>query len=1318
MSTFYRPTRVRAIFYIAGTPLASLCISTLAWSAPPVVNLPDGPIASTSAHPNFMIDVSVEFPTVATAYPRSTYVPETEYVGYFDPKSCYVYPTGSSYANGKYDIANDTAKRFLPKSPASSNHSCKGAFSGNFMNWVASSAIDILRLTLSGGYRVVDQVGKTYVQRANLPVHDYAADPDWPLVTFSGTGIVKPSDVTPFSASTIYVTSCRNRVLFSDKLPTPLAALDDGTLCDAEPLSNPDKNLGEYLVQVEVCSTTEGPTRPDYCVNYSGNFKPEGLIQKNADKLHFGVMGYLLDSNPRRYGGMLRAPMKYVGRNAYDAGQNKSINPFPEWDSATGEFFPDPIGNPSVKLAKIAPGWIGSGVINALNTFGSNGIYKKYDPVGELLYESVRYLQGLQPTPEAVQNITTPMLDNFQAITKWVDPIIQDCQKTSIFLIADANTNFDFYIPGNTRTIGTKSDASIVMDVPRAIDNRSVPPLDVMAWTRKIGEIESVAHGVDSTTRSDLANLDMQYAGSAIDSFYPAGVAYWANVSELRPDRKQINAQTYVMDVDQGGDGSLEDTNTRIGKKPRSSQLYLAAKYGAFIPNTDQQVPHDPLDPFWPIPTASSQKSAYNCYSYLWDLNGNCNPDNFFLATDGRLAQLALRNVFAQQALSGDAVASVTASSAVVADGTTQYIYQGKFFPGSASGDLRRFPVTYTIKDGMAIGVPDGNTPTVVMKEPDWPGPSSSASKLSRKIVTLNAASTPVSSAVPFQWSNLTPAQQAMLNGSDMLGEDRLHYLRGSTNKEYSSTNLSGLFRARPKGFSGITNLLGDIINSSPVFVGAPSATVQGANYRAFFSTYQNRAKAVYVGANDGMLHAFSPDLSQEYFAYVPAMIIPGLIDLTSPTYGHRAYVDGAIAVAEAKVGNSWKTVLAATLGKGAQGVIALDVTDPANFSTTSGALWEFSDADDADMGNGFSAPTIAKILKQGTTPPVYEYYVVVTSGVNNYVADKAVGSAPGGALFLLRLDKAPGVPWTRNTNYFKYPIASADISLAAQSGLSAPGFVNGSDGALQLAYAGDLQGNLWRFAFPSNKALSTIVPFKLFTATDTSGLMQPITAPPSVVYAPDGGYVVLFGTGKYLEIADLTSTSQQSFYGIRDKPDSLIKVKDRTELAKRTLTGAATDAQLTLAGASVSYLDATTSKGWYVDFTSTGNASERSVAPAKLGFGQVFFNTLTPASCPNVSGGRSYAVGTLTGLAEGGKTGLLSNVGILSTPLAFITQPTVAESVTPNAVGRKVVAKTYSIVSFGTRGLAPSTPRTTKVSAGRLSWREVFNYQGLRNGK
>lgn len=102
--------------------------------------------------------------------------------------------------------------------------------------------------------------------------------------------------------------------------------------------------------------------------------------------------------------------------------------------------------------------------------------------------------------------------------------------------------------------------------------------------------------------------------------------------------------------------------------------------------------------------------------------------------------------------------------------------------------------------------------------------------------------------------------------------------------------------------------MLGDIINSNPLFVGAQDygrllgssglSSAEKSSYLSFrnSSAYLKRVDAVsptamiYVGANDGMLHGFLAKTGEEVFAYVPNEVYSNLSALTSPLYSHKYY--------------------------------------------------------------------------------------------------------------------------------------------------------------------------------------------------------------------------------------------------------------------------------------------------------------------------------------------------------------------------------------------------------------------------------------------
>lgn len=662
---------------------------------------------------------------------------------------------------------------------------------------------------------------------------------------------------------------------------------------------------------------------------------------------------------------------------------------------------------------------------------------------------------------------------------------------------------------------------------------------------------------------------------------------------------------------------------------------------------------------------------------------------------------------------------ALTVSGATISTGPITekipYFYEAAFNALTWTGSLKKYPLVLD-QHNTAI-----KRSTVVWDAADILTGDIKADE--RRIYTARNGSDQSLAIVPFMWHQLSAEQQELLNTSpitganDQLGENRLNYLRGQRNREVGQPG--GIFRPRRR-------LLGDIVNSSPVFSGLPSSGLQENGYQAFYNARKGRRPAIFIGANDGMLHAFDAINGEELFAYIPLPLFAKLAALTQSEYGHQSYVDGSITVAEARVGNQWRTVLAAGMGGGAQGVFALDVSDPENFDKGAGVLWRFTDVDDADIGNVFAAPTIAKFkvnVVKGI--PEYRYFAVVSNGLNNYVNDgdrKFNASAPG-ILFLLSLDKPKADKWTLGGNYFKFSLAAVDKKTA--NGLSEATAILAGDGAVSYVYAGDLQGNVWRFDFnglaPWPKALGSTSAKPVFTAIDDSGNRQPITQRPNVVYSP-GGYVVLFGTGKFLEMSDLVAKKfrTQTFYGFLDSPAEPAQTIIRSQLMKRTLTNKSfgDSGALAINGSDFKYgLAGTGIKGWYFDFIDSDHTGERSIRTAQVSDNNVYFTTTIPKSdACQAAAHRSYVVNTLSGLpTNSNSNGYLSGASMVSTPMLLPIVP--AEIGERDATGkRKVRKRTAELDTKSAATKTGGTPQAGSVieqvtTAGRLSWREIINW-------
>src|SRR6516165_6627149 len=193
-------------------------------------------------------------------------------------------------------------------------------------------------------------------------------------------------------------------------------------------------------------------------------------------------------------------------------------------------------------------------------------------------------------------------------------------------------------------------------------------------------------------------------------------------------------------------------------------------------------------------------------------------------------------------------------------------------------------------------------------------------------------------SGTPFEWNPaLAPAGVSATTGlgmalstfaPDTKGQDVLQFIRGSNALEQRN---GGPFRNR-------THKLGDIVFSAPLYVGTPSGLTQTADYFAFVTAHANRSPLVYVGANDGLLHAFDAATGAERFAYIPNGVFNNLVKLVNPFYNqqHQYFVNGSPRAADVQFAsdNSWHSVLVGTEGAGGNTVFALDVTAPDSLVT------------------------------------------------------------------------------------------------------------------------------------------------------------------------------------------------------------------------------------------------------------------------------------------------------------------------------------------------------------------------------------------------
>lgn len=452
------------------------------------------------------------------------------------------------------------------------------------------------------------------------------------------------------------------------------------------------------------------------------------------------------------------------------------------------------------------------------------------------------------------------------------------------------------------------------------------------------------------------------------------------------------------------------------------------------------------------------------------------------------------------------------------------------------------------------------------------------------------------------QWPALTAAQQA-----NVTPENLVNYLRGQKGFDENAGDVNKrVFRKRQA-------VLGDAVDSKPAFVGKPTFNYSDAGYAEFKATKAGRTKVVFMGANDGMLHAFDANTLQELWAYVPTPVIRNMWKLADMRYGdvnfnlHSFYVNGDPIISDICVagcgsdGATWKTILVAGLNGGGRGYYALDVTDP----TSPSLMWEFTAANEPNLGYTFGNPVITKLPDATGT-----WAVLVTSGYNN-ISDSS-------SFYELNTTKfKPNNPAQYTTGDGKgylyvlnartgAKIAQIETDVGSTSTPSGLGKIKAyaddaeKNNTATYVYGGDLLGNLWRFDLTNYSKM-------LFATLQASG-SQPVTTEPELGNISNKR-VVFVGTGKYLEVSDLLDNSQQTVYGIKDDESGTTLVNPRASLVEQTIEPDGADSRKSGTNNPV---DFSTGRGWYVDLPDTG---ERQNVSSQLVLGTLLVPTTVPTS-------------------------------------------------------------------------------------------------------
>jgi type IV pilus assembly protein PilY1 len=453
-------------------------------------------------------------------------------------------------------------------------------------------------------------------------------------------------------------------------------------------------------------------------------------------------------------------------------------------------------------------------------------------------------------------------------------------------------------------------------------------------------------------------------------------------------------------------------------------------------------------------------------------------------------------------------------------------------------------------------------------------GPISAQGSTSRTILTWNGTA-----GTPFEWNSLTTAQQNALDLGDSspLNANRVSYLRGDRTNEINAAGV-GAFRARD-------SVLGDIVDSSPTWVGPPSSpypsswtdlihTGATAPENTGSQTYgqfltgpaQTRLNVVYTGANDGLLHGFRSGAFDsggnyvgtlndglEVLAYMPgavlsnnihgvvanpspppATVVNPALDYSSPQYAHNYDIDATPDEDDlfyaniGCAGGCWHTWVVGGLGAGGAALYALDVTDPTTFSESNAGRtvigeWTPTTIACANVSN------CGRNLGNTYGVPVIRR---LHNGTWAVIFGNGFGSTNGDAgIYIMTVDPVTAV----KTFYYLSTGKAGSNGIAYVS----PADLDG-DRIVDYVYAGDLLGNIWRFDLTStNPSAWAVGSTPLFTVSPA----QPITTKLllAIVPQPTGPsrMMVDFGTGQKFPVTLTAAASyaagSQSLYGIWD---------------------------------------------------------------------------------------------------------------------------------------------------------------------------------------
>ncbi|OQW64452.1 MAG: hypothetical protein BVN28_03025 [Nitrospira sp. ST-bin4] len=995
----------------------------------------------------------------------------TSYSGYFDSLRCYTYDSG---ADARFEPA--TAKVAL--ATACSNTE----WDGNFLNWATFRRFDALKRSMIGG--------DCFVARAADGTCPANGTPALKTVRAQASGVNTESASIPIGALT-------GRIPLADRAAGPATVYihtSTAYFC-VENDSSFDAGCGDgYSVR-------------RYELKISSSTEPTGVIQQIGPQARFGLFEF------KPAGDGARMLVGVGSRQSIDFGgaavETFNTNTAAMVD-AVQESFPStwtPLSESLYEtlryVAQINSTYLPGSYVYPIAFSGgvSNGVGFQASGAGSIGGAEISVLTAPEVCPAGYINNACgrdPFFFGSNHTPSWAASSVQvPCCKTFVILVTDGAPTQDTNIPAGLQDFGHGQHG---IHCVGADTSSPTPP------------INGTCNAHQATTAPFLlGEHKTDYANSG--NHYLDDIAYWAHTNDLRPCNGAADGTIAVLNVTGHCLPGLQNVTVytffAFGNIAARELLMHTAQLGGFEDTNGNGLP-DLVSEWDQVINATGAPGTDGI------------PDNYFESANVDDLQdrlMATITAILRKSASGTSI-SVLATSAT-GEGSVYQAYFFTNDVGQGGANVKWIGYTHALfvdafgnfrEDTVQDGVQDYTQDLIVTTRYDNNPLSPTYKKvLVDKFNDLNGDGV-ADSATPFITSDLksiTPIWEAgkelaLTNWSSRnvltwvdqdndglvdAGEEMnfstancpqlreyLRYAGDTCAGGSNATNLIEFILGRevpglrtrmlevPIG-SGSYNVwkLGDPIHSTPTVVGAPRSRYDlqygDGTYTDFYQQYRTRRQVVYVGANDGMLHAFNggfyhkgdnpatpgtvehgwytknptdnssgANLGAELWSFVPYQLLPQLQWLARTDYSHVYYVDLKPTIAEARIfaddadhPGGWGTILiggfrlggscgSCMAGGGAQpmtvtigGVprtfysayFVLDITNP---EVAPKLLWSFGSS---GLGLTTSYPAVARMnptTDASIDPTNEKWYVIFGSGPNSYSADLPTPPLPATA--------------------------------------------------------------------------------------------------------------------------------------------------------------------------------------------------------------------------------------------------------------------------------------------------------------------------------